>query len=475
MKTIKGPAIFLAQFAGDQAPFDTLGNIATWARDLGYKGVQIPTWDARLFDLEKAAESRRLLRRIKETLAGAGVEVTELSTHLQGSWSRCTRRTTTPFDGFAPPHVHGNPKARQTGRVEQVTLAAGHPAARAHRLGRLLRRARLAFVYPWPQRPAGLIDEAFAELAGAGRRSSNAYEDAGVDALLRDPSGRGPARRRRPSRCSWSRSATTIAAPTLRPQPLPAAAARLSRLHRHLPRADPGVPRQGRRVPPEGRRASTAATSPGSERAGRFRSLGDGQVDFAAIFSQARPQHDFDGWAVLEWECCAQEPRGGRARGRAVHRAPHHPSDRSRLRRLRRRLARTGPQPPPARAGVRRRVMAIEGKGGGKIRGGCAWAWWAAARARSSARCTGSRRASTTATSSWRARSPRTRSAPGGPPRSSDRAGAGLWQLRGDGEEGGGARRPDRCGRDRHAEPHARSRSPRRSSRPASTSSATSR
>ncbi len=55
MKTMKGPALFLAQFAGDAAPFDSLDAIAAWAASLGYEGVQIPSWDARLFDLDKAA------------------------------------------------------------------------------------------------------------------------------------------------------------------------------------------------------------------------------------------------------------------------------------------------------------------------------------------------------------------------------------------------------------------------------------
>ena len=57
MKTIKGPAIFLAQFAGDEPPYDSLKHMAEWAASLGCAGIQIPTWDRRLFDLERAAES----------------------------------------------------------------------------------------------------------------------------------------------------------------------------------------------------------------------------------------------------------------------------------------------------------------------------------------------------------------------------------------------------------------------------------
>ena len=56
--TMQGPAVFLAQFAGDAAPFNSWRGITKWAGDLGYKGVQIPTWDARLFDLAKAASSK---------------------------------------------------------------------------------------------------------------------------------------------------------------------------------------------------------------------------------------------------------------------------------------------------------------------------------------------------------------------------------------------------------------------------------
>src|SRR5687768_2606192 len=84
MKTMKGPAIFLAQFAGDKEPFNSLPAIAKWAAGHGYEGVQIPSWDARLFDLKRAAESDAYCDEVKGTLRDAGVEVTELSTHLQG-------------------------------------------------------------------------------------------------------------------------------------------------------------------------------------------------------------------------------------------------------------------------------------------------------------------------------------------------------------------------------------------------------
>src|SRR3954467_11451921 len=122
MKTIKGPAIFLAQFAGDADPFNNLGAIARWAVGHGFKGVQIPSWDARLFDLAKAAESRTYCDEIKGTLKEAGVELTELSTHLQGQLVAVHPAYDLAFDGFAAPEVRNNPAARGS---------AGSPAREA--------------------------------------------------------------------------------------------------------------------------------------------------------------------------------------------------------------------------------------------------------------------------------------------------------------------------------------------------------
>src|SRR3984957_12425562 len=84
MKTIKGPGIFLAQFGGDKAPYNTLEGLAKWAAAHGYVGIQIPSWDARLFDLEQAAESQTYCDEVKGVAAKAGLAITELSTHLQG-------------------------------------------------------------------------------------------------------------------------------------------------------------------------------------------------------------------------------------------------------------------------------------------------------------------------------------------------------------------------------------------------------
>src|SRR5258705_10588475 len=180
MKTIQGPAIFLAQFAGDAAPFNTIDNIARWAASLGYKGVQIPSWDGRLVDLRRAAESKAYCDDVLGTLAKHGVRLTELSTHLQGQLVAVHPAYDAMFDGFAAPEVRGNPRARQAWAVEQLKLAA-----RASRNFGLKAHVTFSgalawpYVYPWPQRPAGLVETAFDELAARWLPILDAFDAAG--------------------------------------------------------------------------------------------------------------------------------------------------------------------------------------------------------------------------------------------------------------------------------------------------------
>ena len=84
MTNIKGPGIFLAQFLRDEAPYNNLENIGRWAASLGYKGVQIPTWEESVFDLDTAAESKSYCDDYRGKLADMGLEVTELGGYLAG-------------------------------------------------------------------------------------------------------------------------------------------------------------------------------------------------------------------------------------------------------------------------------------------------------------------------------------------------------------------------------------------------------
>src|SRR5258708_5496566 len=182
MRTIKGPGILLAQFAGDVAPFNSLKSIAAWAARLGYKGVQIPSWDGRLFDLQRAAESKTYCDEIRGTVASCGLNITELSTHLQGQLVAVHPAYDVAFDGFAPETVRGNPKARQGWAVEQLLMAA-RASANLGLTSHVTFSGALAwpYFYPWPQRPPGLVETAFDELAGRWRPILDAFDKAGVD------------------------------------------------------------------------------------------------------------------------------------------------------------------------------------------------------------------------------------------------------------------------------------------------------
>ena len=312
---IKGPAIFLAQFAGDAEPFNSLPSIAKWAAGHGYKGVQIPTWDGRLFDLKKAAGSKDYCDEVKGVCADAGVEVTELSTHLQGQLVAVHPAYDAQFDGFAPPEVHNNPKARQQWAVEQMMLAA--KASRNLGLDVSVSfTGALAFpyLYPWPQRPAGLIEEAFSELARRWKPILDAYEDVGVNVGYEIHPGEdvfdGATFEMFLDKLGGHKRCTINYDPShFVLQQLDYLAfidiyhERISAFHV-----------KDAEFNPTGRQGVYSGYQGWIDRAGRFRSLGDGQVDFSGIFSKLT-QYGYDSWAVLEWECCLKHPEQGAAEG----------------------------------------------------------------------------------------------------------------------------------------------------------------
>src|SRR5215212_6703998 len=122
MQTIKGPGIFLAQFMGDKPPFNDLSSICKWSKSLGFIGVQIPTWDSRCIDLQKAAESKTYTDELKGLVNECGLEITELSTHLQGQLVAVHPAYDVLFDGFAPESVRGKNKERTAWAVDQLKL-----------------------------------------------------------------------------------------------------------------------------------------------------------------------------------------------------------------------------------------------------------------------------------------------------------------------------------------------------------------
>lgn len=315
MKTIKGPAIFLAQFMGDEAPFNSLESICKWVSDLGYLGVQIPTWDARCIDLQKAAESKTYCDDLKGKLQEIGVEITELSTHLQGQLVAVHPAYDIQFDAFAPKEVHNKPQERQKWAVQQLLWAAQaskNLGLKAHATfsGALIWHT----MYPWPQRPAGLVQQAFEELANRWLPILNAFDEAGVDVCYEIHPGEdlhdGATFERFLEATGNHKRANILYDPS----------------HFVLQQLDylqyidiyhPFIKMfhvKDAEFNPTGRSGVYGGFQDWADRPGRFRSLGDGQVDFASIFTKLS-QYGYDGWAVLEWECFIKSPQQGAAEG----------------------------------------------------------------------------------------------------------------------------------------------------------------
>src|SRR5271167_370704 len=296
MKTIHGPGIFLAQFVADSAPFNTLDAICGWAESLGYVAVQIPSWDARMIDLKRAAESKTYCDELGAVAARHNLVISELSTHLQGQLVACHPAYDAMYDGFAPNNVRGNPKARQAWAVDQMYQAArasAHLALKAH----VTFSGALAwpYIYPWPQRPLGLIETAFDELAKRWLPILNAFDHAGVDLCFEIHPGEDLhdgetfemflERVREHPRCNLLYDPSHFVLQQL--DYLEYIDLYHSRIKMfHVKDAE---------FNPTGRQGVYSGYQSWANRAGRFRSLGDGQVDFGAIFSKLT-QYDFPGW-----------------------------------------------------------------------------------------------------------------------------------------------------------------------------------
>jgi sugar phosphate isomerase/epimerase len=310
-----GPAIFLAQFMGDTAPFDTLEGVCTWAAQLGYKAVQVPTWDARLIDLQLAAESLAYCDELRARYAACGVVISELSTHLQGQLVAVHPVHDSLFDAFAPEEVKGKPHARTEWAKQQL-----HDAAAASK--NLGLKAHATFsgaliwhtVYPWPQRPNGLVEAGFEELASRWLPILDAFDAAGVDLCYEIHPGEDlhdgatferflKATGNHP-RCKILYDPSHFVLQQLD------YLAYIDLYHEHIKMFHV----KDAEFRPSGRSGVYGGYQGWIDRPGRFRSLGDGQVDFKSIFSKLA-QYGYAGWAVLEWECCIKSSDQGAREG----------------------------------------------------------------------------------------------------------------------------------------------------------------
>ena len=315
MRTLQGPGLFLAQFAGDAAPFNSWSSITRWAADCGYGGVQVPSWDARLFDLDAAAASKDYCDTFRGVAAEAGIVVTELSTHLQGQLVAVHPAYDMGFDGFAAPSVRGNPAARQEWAADQVKkalTASRHLGLNA--MATFSGALAWPYVYPWPQRPSGLVELAFDELARRWQPILDHAEENGVDVCYEIHPGEdlhdGVSYEMFLDRVGNHARACMLYDPSHY----------LLQCLDYLDNIDIYKDRirmfhvKDAEFNPTGRQGVYGGFQPWVNRAGRFRSLGDGQVDFGAVFSKMAA-NDFAGWAVVEWECCLKHPEDGAREG----------------------------------------------------------------------------------------------------------------------------------------------------------------
>lgn len=312
---MKGPAIFLAQFLGDKAPFNTLDGILQWAASLGYKGVQIPTWDKRVFDLKQAATSQAYCDEYKQKVASYGLEITELSTHLQGQLVAVHPAYDLMFDAFAPEELRNNPQARTNWAVEQLYFAA----QASQKLG-LKNHATFSGAllwhtfYPWPQRPPGLVDAGFKELAARWKPILDEFDRCDVNACYELHPGED------------LHDGVTFERFLAELDNHPRANILFDPSHMVLQQLDylgfidiyheriKAFHVKDAEFKPDPRCGVYGGYQSWVDRPGRFRSLGDGQIDFGGIFSRLA-KYNYDGWAVLEWECCLKHPEDGAREG----------------------------------------------------------------------------------------------------------------------------------------------------------------
>jgi sugar phosphate isomerase/epimerase len=302
---------------GDVAPYNDLRSICQWVKSLGYQAVQIPTWDSRCIDLKKAATSKTYADEVKGIVEECGLSISELSTHLQGQLVAVHPAYDTLFDGFAPAAIKGDHLARTNWAIEQVKYgakASQHMGLTAHPTfsGSLLWHT----FHPWPQRPAGLVEEGFKELARRWLPILNYFDECGVDVCYEVHPGEDifdgvtyemflDAVQQHPRACLLYDPSHFVL------QQLDYLAY-IDFYHErirafHVKDAE---------FNPTGKQGTFGGYQSWANRAGRYRSPGDGQVDFKSIFSKLA-QYDYQGWAVMEWECCIKHPAQGAAEGAA--------------------------------------------------------------------------------------------------------------------------------------------------------------
>lgn len=315
MRTIKGPGIFLTQFIGEQAPFNSLDGLAGWAADKGYKAVQIPCHQPPIFDLAKAAQSQAYCDDINGKLAEHGLVISELSTHLEGQLMAVSPVYSDAFDHFAPAEVRGNDRVRRAWaaqRLKQAAAASAKLGLRAH--ATFSGSLAWPFFYPWPPHNEARFQEAFSELANRWRPILDIFDAHGVDVCFELHPGEdlhdGVTFERFLHLLDNHPRCNILYDPSHMLLQQMDYLAFIDIYHSRIK----AFHVKDTEFRANGRSGIYGGYQSWINRAGRFRSLGDGQIDFNGIFSKLT-QYDFDGWAVLEWECCLKDGDTGASEG----------------------------------------------------------------------------------------------------------------------------------------------------------------
>ncbi len=313
MSQIKGPAIFLSQFVGNEPPFNTLEGITAWAKSLGYLGVQVPAPVKQLIDLDKAAESIDYCDELKGSCYG--LKITELAAQRYGQLVAVHPAYDDVMDNFASPHVRGNPKKRSEWAVEQLKKTIKASMNMGLSVVPTFSGALLwPYLYPYPPRPDGLVELAFRELAKRWKPVLDYAEECGIDLAYEvhpnEDVHDGITFERFLQATGNHNRVNILYDPShlvLQCLDYVGYIACYSGYIKafHVKDAE---------FRPSPRSGVYGGYQEWKDRPGRFRSLGDGQVDFKRIFSKLT-EIGFNSWAVLEWECCIKSSEQGAREG----------------------------------------------------------------------------------------------------------------------------------------------------------------
>ena len=313
MKGIKGPAVFLAQFFRNEPPFDTMDTLSDWMLEKGFIGLQIPTWEKGLIDIDLAHESDTYCDEYSGKLRDKGLEIVDLGSYLQG---QCMAYNGAYESGFASFHPSGL-------KGKEVHLWAANEITKSIEVAEKLKVKNVSvmsggflwhMIYPWPQRAEGLVEAAFEELAARWLPVLRRADELGVSigfelhpgSDLFDGSTFG----------MFLEKVNHIKSACLTYDPSHFVLQYLDYIefiniyHERIK----AFHVKDAELIYNGMTGVYGGYQPWLNRAGRFRSLGDGQVDFKRIFSLLT-EKGFNGWAIMEWECCMKSSEQGASEG----------------------------------------------------------------------------------------------------------------------------------------------------------------